>query len=369
MTSLETLPADQRAVLQLVLQRGRSYDDIARLLSMDRSAVRARAALALDALGPQTGLEGERRQVITDYLLGQLDPGAATAAQNELASAPGERAWARVVASELATLASSSLPAIPAAAAAPTPPPAPPAIAAAPPAVEAAIEPTAPKPGRQSIFASKRRARAASAAEPRVSSGNQGSGRSSVLGGGVLILLTVIIVAAVVVILLNSGGSNPTHAASASSSTAAPAPPSTPAPPAATGPAAPPTTTGSPSAAQPLARINLTPPSANSKAAGIAEVLKQGTAKGIAIVGQNVTPNTRKPPTAYAVWLYNSPTDAHLLGFVNPGVTATGRLSTAGGLPTDAAHYKQLIITVETTAKPKRPGTIVLQGTLTGLSG
>ena len=72
-------------------------------------------------------------------------------------------------------------------------------------------------------------------------------------------------------------------------------------------------------------------PDRGSKAAGIAEVLKEGATDGIAIVAQNVTPNTTKPPNAYAVWLYNSPTDAHLLGFVNPGVGANGRLSTAGG--------------------------------------
>jgi hypothetical protein len=67
------------------------------------------------------------------------------------------------------------------------------------------------------------------------------------------------------------------------------------------------------------------------------------------------------------VWLYNSPTDAKILGFVNPGVTKTGRLSTAGGLPTNASHYKELIVTVETTASPKQPGSIILQGALTGL--
>ncbi len=54
MASLDSLPPDQRAVLQLVLQRGRSYDDIAQLLSIDRAAVRDRALAAFDALGPQT---------------------------------------------------------------------------------------------------------------------------------------------------------------------------------------------------------------------------------------------------------------------------------------------------------------------------
>jgi hypothetical protein len=80
-----------------------------------------------------------------------------------------------------------------------------------------------------------------------------------------------------------------------------------------------------------------------------------------------VPPNTTKPPNAYAVWLYNSASDAHFLGFVNPGVGTNGKLSTAGGLPANASHYKQLIVTVETIAHPKAPGTIILSGPLTGL--
>ena len=96
-------------------------------------------------------------------------------------------------------------------------------------------------------------------------------------------------------------------------------------------------------------------------------LVRSNAANGIAIVAQNVTPNTTKPPNAYAVWLYNTPTDAKILGFVNPGVASNGRLSTAGGLPTNASHYKQLIVTLETSANPKTPGQIILQGTLTGL--
>jgi hypothetical protein len=96
-------------------------------------------------------------------------------------------------------------------------------------------------------------------------------------------------------------------------------------------------------------------------------VLKEGTTDGIAIVAQKVAPNTTKPANAYAVWLYNSPTDAHILGFVNPGVGSSGRLSTAGGLPTNASHYKELIVTLETSATPKTPGTIILQGALNGV--
>ena len=54
MASLDHLPADQRAVLELVLQRGRNYDQIATLLSVDRAGVRQRALSAFDALAPDT---------------------------------------------------------------------------------------------------------------------------------------------------------------------------------------------------------------------------------------------------------------------------------------------------------------------------
>src|SRR5947208_2851042 len=113
MASLETLPPDQRAVLQMVLARGRGYDDIAKMLSINRAAVRGRALEALDALGPETGVPDARRQLITDYLLGQLPARLADETREQLARSPTERAWARVVASELAPLASGPLPEIP----------------------------------------------------------------------------------------------------------------------------------------------------------------------------------------------------------------------------------------------------------------
>lgn len=388
---MDNLPPDQRAVLQLVLQRGRSYDQIATLLSIDRSAVRERALSAFDALGPQTGLPADRRGVIADYLLGQLEPETAAQARDGIAATPSERAWARVVASELAPLAGAQLPEIPAA---PSPPAhaadaapvsAPPQVPASPPATEPAPDRT-PNPAQPAVPASAPEASTADAAEseasrsrrrgrrarkpeartppePRVPAvGGRSERRSSRLGGTVLIALTVVIVAAVAILLLSSGSSsNPKPSAA----------PSTPAPAASSTTAA--SGSGSTSASgstttppKVIAQINLTSADAKSKSAGIAEVLREGANKGIAIVAQNVTPNTTKPPNAYAVWLYNSATDAHLLGFVNPGVGATGRLSTAGALPTNAAHYKQLIVTLETKASPTAPGKIILQGTLTG---
>jgi len=53
---------------------------------------------------------------------------------------------------------------------------------------------------------------------------------------------------------------------------------------------------------------------------------------------------------------------------VNPAVGKNGQLKTAGGLPTNASHYQKLLVTLETKSNPKTPGTIILEGTLTGLS-
>jgi Sigma-70, region 4 len=342
MSSLDNLPQDQRAVLQLVLGRGRSYDQIGQLLKINPSSVRDRAHTALSALGPETQVSPENQGRIADYLLGQLpDPAEADEVRTLLAQSPAERAWARVVASELAPLAADDLPEIPTEAEAPQP-------AAAP--AEPARAVAAPTPAAAGDAGDSPAADAGEPSDRR---------RSSRIGGIILLAVAVVIVAGVVVYLLTKNNNSPTHHAGATTTAT-----STPAASASSST----TTSGSSTTpAKVVAQINLTPPHTSSKAVGIAEVLDEGSNQGVAIVAQNVPPNSKKPPNAYAVWLYNSPTDAQILGFVNPGVGSNGRLSTAGALPSNAKHYKKLIVTVETNAKPKTPGTIILQGTLTGL--
>lgn len=344
MSSLDDLPGDQRAVLEMVLKRSRSYDEIARLLSLERSAVRERAQIALDAIGPHTDVAPEHQHRIADYLLGQLSDGEAEQVREMLADSPTDRAWARVVASELAPMAEERpMPEIPTERAAPFPAPG------------ASTEPE-PEPESGRRRGRRRRTRGEDGGPPAEAP------RSSRIGGALVILVGVLAVGAVLFFVLR-GGHSKTHTTSthtvppAASATTTSVTPST-------------STSGSSTSAKVVAQINLTPPSTNktSKAAGIAEVLNEGSTDGIAIVAQNVPPNrTTKPLNAYAVWLYNSPKDAKILGFVNPGVGKTGRLSTAGALPSNASHYKNLIVTLETTGSPKAPGAIILQGALTGL--
>jgi hypothetical protein len=332
MASLDNLPPDQRAVLELVLRRGRSYEQIAELLSIDRAGVRERALAALDALGPQTGVPAERRALITDYLLGALPGRVADDVRDRLAGSPSERAWARVVASELQPLASSPLPEIPVEARREEAPE---------PATAAAAEPTA-APDRPARKPRPRRARDGSPAGPRVSR----TGGAVLLGAGAAIVVAVVLV----LVLTGGGGGGKKPAAAAARST--------------TSTSTTPKTSGT--TPQVVSQINLNPPSGGA-AKGIAEVLRQQGKTGIAIVAQGLTPNSKKPPNAYAVWLYNSPTDSKILGFVNPAVGTNGRLQTAGGLPTNAKHFQKLLVTLENQSNPKAPGTIVLEGALSGV--
>ena len=323
MASLDSLPSDQRAVLQLVLGRGRSYEEIAQLLSINSGSVRERALAALDALGPQIDrarLAEADRMMIGDYLLGQLPEAEVATVRERLAHSAGDRAWARVVSSELEPVASGPLPEIPLDAGAAAPPP-----AAAPPG-----EP--PRPADDAPRSSRR-------------------------GGMVVIGLAVVVIVVLVLVLHTGSSRKPAHSAAATSTTAT-----------TTTASASSTTSSASATARAVAQINLTPTAAGSKAAGIAEVLEQSSVKELAIVAEHIPPNTTHPNNAYAVWLYNSPSDAHRLGFVNPGVTSTGKLSTAGPLPADASRYKQVIITTETTSRPKAPGPILLRGQATGLS-
>jgi hypothetical protein len=327
MATLDSLPPDERAVLQLVLQRGRSYDEIAEMLSIDRAAVRDRALRALDALGPQTRVDDQQRHLITDYLLGQLPEKVADTVRERLGGSASERAWARVVASELASISAEPLPEIPVGE-----------------VVKAAEAPTEqPQEEPEALAASK--------PPPDVPEPERPSSR---VGGAILLGIGALIAIVVVVILIASGGSKKKTNSTAATTSTPTAASSTPT-------AASSTATSSTTPAQVTAQINLMPPN-GGKSAGIAEVLKKGNTNGIAIVAQGLTPNSKHD--AYAVWLFKPPSQSKLLGYVNPPVSTNGRLQTAGGLPSDAGQYTELLVTIETQRSPHGPGKIVLQGAL-----
>src|SRR5215211_7956121 len=105
------LPADQRAMLELMLERGQSYDDLASLLDLPSSEVRARARAALTELG---GADPDRNVRLTDYLLGQADPIGRADAARHLKEDPEDHALAARLAASLQLLApGAELPKLP----------------------------------------------------------------------------------------------------------------------------------------------------------------------------------------------------------------------------------------------------------------
>jgi hypothetical protein len=105
------LAQDQRAMLQLLLERGQSYEDIAGLLGGSREDVRKRARAALSELG---GEDPDREVGLTDYLLGQADPIGRADAVRHLQSDPAALAQAEELSAKLRLLApDADLPELP----------------------------------------------------------------------------------------------------------------------------------------------------------------------------------------------------------------------------------------------------------------
>src|SRR5918994_2962433 len=105
------LTAEQRAMLQLILERGQSYADIAGVLGVGVEEVRSRARGALRDL---SGTDPDAQVGLTDYLLGQADPIGRADAVRHLQSDPDANALAERLLTQLRLLApSAELPELP----------------------------------------------------------------------------------------------------------------------------------------------------------------------------------------------------------------------------------------------------------------
>lgn len=239
MSRLDDLPPDQRAVLLLLVQQGKSHAEIAKMLGIPESAVRERAHAGLEAL--------------------------------------------------------------------------------------AGTSPATSKP--------------AAIARPQQPLSTQNASRRA---GALLLAAIVAVIAVVAIVVSNSGGSS--HVSSTSSSTAT------------TGSAKTSTAAGEPHIDK---QLNLVSPDPASKAVGLVEVLSQGSKRAFLVTAEHLPPT--ESGSFYAAWLYNSPSDARVLGRA-PNVNSNGQLQAVGALPADAGHFREMLITRETSTKPAHPGPIVLNG-------
>ncbi|MGO9490513.1 MAG: RNA polymerase sigma factor [Solirubrobacteraceae bacterium] len=306
---MDELPPDQRAALSLLLRQHKSYAEVATLLGIAEQAVhdRAQAALAVLAPAQARGLDPEQRREIGDYLLGQQQAvGERLRTRTLLSSSPAANAWAQALAAELGPLADAGLPEIPAPAAAPAGP-----------------APEHPYPLSEAAAAGS------SWTAPGASSSRRGG---ALLLGAILLAL---VVAAIVV--FSGGGSSGTKTISSTS-----------------------TSTAARSTPKEEGRIVLHPTSPHSRSVGTVEILSEGGKRAFYIQAEHI-PASRG--FFYAIWLYNSHSDALPLS-KSPPVGSSHKLAGAALLPSNAAHFREILLTKETSTRPLHPGHVVLRGDL-----
>jgi hypothetical protein len=320
MARFDDLPADQKAVLQLVLRQGRTYEEIAGLLKISPEAVRDRALTALDALGPEDtgGLDPDRQDEVGDYLLGQQSASARAETRANLEADAAARAWARTVGGELRGAGAATDDALP-------------EIPADPAEVDEAFD----------ALDARRRARTDQA-------------RSSRLGGVLLLGALAIVIAGAVLLLTHTiGGSDDKGGSTLAAATG--------------------TTTTTGSSATPAGtattekQINLLPPGgatgANAKRLGVVSVVSQDGQRALAVVAQDLPASGH-----YVLWLRNG-AKVKFLGFFPPVTgtgTSKGKLQGLVAAPSDLSTYKEILVSREPSSAPKQPTAIVLQGNLGG---
>jgi hypothetical protein len=333
MAPVDSLPADQQAVLSLLLRQGRSYAQIAGVLKISDAAVRERAHGALTALGPpEADLSARRRAEIGDWLLGQADDDECADTEDLLDRDEQARAWAGAVASELAPLGADRVPDVPAPApAAPVPvkgeePGSDPDASADDPALADDPAPAAAAPP----------AAAAAAAAPRAPA----RPRSSRVGGAVLLALLAL-VAVVVAVLVTRGGENDGGSDRAASTTS---------------------TQGEAAQSRVVAQVNLRAPDGAPapKALGVMQVLRVDGQLAINAIFEGL-PRPKAKNVGYGIWLSTPGGERKWLGFVNTA-DEQGRLLVQGRFDENVTAYRDVLLTRETRRDPPRPGTIYLRG-------
>ena len=116
MATFDQLSDEQRAIVELVLKQGKSYDELSDLLGLPETRVRELARDALVDLAPITarGVEEDWRGQLADYVLGQQAGPEATATRGHLRRSEAARSWTRSLLDALEQLyPNGNVPAIP----------------------------------------------------------------------------------------------------------------------------------------------------------------------------------------------------------------------------------------------------------------
>jgi len=306
MATFDQLSPEQRAIVELVLRQGKTYDELAEMLGMPEARVRELARDALVELAPVSvrGVEEDWRGQLADYVLGQQSGPEATATKGHLRRSEAARSWARSLLDSLDQFyENGSLPAIPEG-----------------------------ERGRAKRAAAERGP--AADREPSARGGlsvpsDPVMRRRLLAGAGVVVLLLLVVLVWPVGLLTGGDDNNTPSAQPASSSTGS--------------------GTGNQQAA------------ANGQTAGIAIVVQRNGKKQLLVQAANLPPTGQNQ--GYYVWLYNSPNDARSLG--GQVTDKKGNYQALGAFPADYSKYKYIDISLQQVGNDpnvKHSGQSVLRG-------
>ena len=311
MTPLDDLNDGQRAVLQLLLRQGKSYDEIAALLKSEPAKIRSRARDAIADLGPDASDIGpERRDEIADYLLGQQTASQRAATREYLRGSSAGRSWARAAANALTPIGGDALPDVPA--------------------------------EREEV------AQAFDALQRRAERQEQVA-RSSRLGTKLLLAGVGVVLGIAVILALSIGGGDDdapgTQATTPAETTTSAAVQTTP--------------TGD--KFEVVAQGTLQAPEGDSAAKGQVAIVRfpDNNQYRLALQASGLPPSSSRG-SAYGVWLYTSGDKKQFLGFPDTTVGKDGKLETVSDLSPDTPAYDTVLLTRETAEAPKQPGALVL---------
>ena len=313
MATFDQLSAEQRAIIELVLKQGQSYEELGEMLGMPTARVRRLARAALVTLSPVSAAEVDEdwRGPIADYLLGQQSGSDSTSTRSHLRRSETARAWSRSLLDSLDQFYdAANLPTIPSGdgGSAPAPKPKPAKRQKAAPAEE---EAESPSPDGGDI--------------PRKDLSPEARAivlRRRIAGAAALALVVLIAILVWPVGVLTGDDDDKGGNAKANRQ---PTP-------------------------RVIGQLELKPVEGN-KGVGVAAIAQRGKRRQL-IVQARVTPNRNRE--AYEIWLYNSDTDARSLG-----AQVTDRQGTyqgAGPLPADFARFKFIDFSREAVDENRRHG-------------
>jgi hypothetical protein len=301
MATFDQLSPEQRAIVELVLRQGKTYDELADMLNLPEPRVRALARDALVELAPVSvrGVEEDWRGQLADYVLGQQSGPEATATKGHLRRSEAARSWARSLLDSLEQFyENGSVPAIPEG-----------------------------ERGRRAA-AAPREPRTREGGGPLAAAGDPVMRRRLLAGAGALLLVLLIVLVWPVGLLTSDGNGGSSSSASSNQASQS---------------------TGAQNQAT------------SGQPAGIAIVVQRNGKKQLLVQAANLAPSGQSE--GYYVWLYNSRSDARSLG--GQVTDRQGNYQALGSFPADYQKYKYIDISRQQIGKDpnvKHSGDSVLRG-------